>query len=72
MVVAVGIVLLLAFATVFDLYKGTRSGWFGPPERPAGAPPPVSAAGDRWAAAHTRTAGERANIPVLSPRRWFS
>ena len=33
--VAVGILLLLAFATVFDLYKGTRSGWFGPPERPA-------------------------------------
>jgi hypothetical protein len=33
--VAVGIVLLLAFGTVFGLYKGTSSGWFGPPERPA-------------------------------------
>lgn len=33
--VAVGIVLLLAFATVLDLYKGTNSGWIGPPERPA-------------------------------------
>jgi hypothetical protein len=33
--VAVGIVLLLAFATVFGLYKGTRSGWFGPAERSA-------------------------------------
>lgn len=32
--VAVGIVLLLAFATVFDLFKGV-GGWSGPPERPA-------------------------------------
>src|SRR5262249_39499022 len=30
-----GFVLLLVFATVFNLYKGTRSGYLGPEEHPA-------------------------------------
>ena len=34
-VVAVGILLLVTCWTVLDLYKGTRSGWIGPAERPA-------------------------------------
>jgi prepilin signal peptidase PulO-like enzyme (type II secretory pathway) len=32
---ALGLVVLLGFATLFNLYPGTRSGWFGPKERPA-------------------------------------
>jgi hypothetical protein len=31
----IGFVLLLVFATVFNLYKGTRSGYLGPEEHPA-------------------------------------
>jgi hypothetical protein len=31
----VGVVVLLAFATASNLYKGTDSGYFGPEERPA-------------------------------------
>jgi hypothetical protein len=31
----VGVVLLLVFATAFNLYKGTRSGYLGPEEHPA-------------------------------------
>jgi hypothetical protein len=30
-----GVVLLLVFATAFNLYKGTRSGYLGPEEHPA-------------------------------------
>ncbi|HEX7996095.1 MAG TPA: DUF6346 domain-containing protein, partial [Streptosporangiaceae bacterium] len=30
-----GVLLLLLFATAFNLYNGTRSGYFGPVERPA-------------------------------------
>lgn len=34
-VAAAGLILLLLFATVQSLYKGTRSGYLGPMERPA-------------------------------------
>jgi len=32
---ALGLVLLEGFTTLYSLYPGTRSGWFGPPERAA-------------------------------------
>ena len=35
MAAAAGVVLLLVFATLFNLYKGTRSGYVGPEEHPA-------------------------------------
>jgi hypothetical protein len=34
-VTAVCLALMVVFATVYSLYKGTRSGWFGPQERAA-------------------------------------
>lgn len=34
---ALGLVLLRGFTTLHSLYPGTRSGWFGPPERAAAA-----------------------------------
>jgi hypothetical protein len=34
---ALGLVLLGGFTTLHSLYPGTRSGWFGPPERAAAA-----------------------------------
>jgi hypothetical protein len=32
---ALGLALLAGFTTLHSFYPGTRSGWFGPPERPA-------------------------------------
>ena len=32
---AIGVVVALATATLYNFYPGTGSGWFGPPERAA-------------------------------------